>query len=518
MNPYERVNPVTEGINAFRAVDNIFRDRREEERAIEDRAYNRGRQEKSDAMAAESHGVTMATAKEQEKLRALADDERVLNGSTVKVKQWRLAQMNDPSTPPPSFDEKEMSTITRYLAANPTLSNDPSQLARQAQAGARLTKGLAEVAPHMLNDQRKAITAQDAPALFQDANVFLAQELNKGEDRYGNKDSRKELVAVYSDENNNLMWGVRVTPKDPSQASYEAPLTEMRSSDDAARVLATPAAAFAGYVQANADFAETAETAIASALARAGNKDALKDIQTQLNSEAAKVAVAKVAQAEEEHSPLTYEQKRQLFVGLMPKGHTYSTADLKRDAETMYPKPEKPEKKTLHKLEEGVGKGGAKRDVYVDDDGNRVIEGTAIYPKPDKEKGEKADAKGPTIRYVKVANAKRSDGTMGPGTMAFDMADPNHKKWFQQWVTSGNGAEVFPDQETTKDLATGDTVKSKVAPTQGAIGEGRVQSTRSAPDPKIAARIEELLVKKTDKGRIRKDLQAKGIDPATYGL
>lgn len=470
---YERVNPVTEAINAYSAVDNIFRRNREEQRAVETERLNRERQRKSDVMASETHGAQMKSFEEQEKLRSLQDDDRTLSGANAKVKQWRLAQMRDPSIPPPSFDEKEMATITRYLAVNPTLSNDPAQLSRQAQAGQRLTKSMEEVAPYITKGQKQAITAQDAPALFQDANTFLSQELNKGEDRYGNFDSRKELTTVYADENNNLLWGVRVTPKDPSQPSYETALTEMRSADGAARALATPAAAFGAYVQANADFAQTAEAAISSALARTGNKDAVKEIQTQLNSEASRIAIEKVNQVEKEQGVLTYEQKRQLFVGLMPKGHTFSTADLKRDAELLYPKPEKETKpRNLIKVEEPHPKDPNRyRERLVDQDNPQAgyadtePKGWQQKHKPSSGDSEGKGAKGgPTIRYVQADRVRHADGSIRPGVMAFDMSNPTHKAHFAEWVTKGLGTEVFPDQETTKDIVTGETTKSKVAP------------------------------------------------------
>lgn len=518
-NPFERINPVREAISTFRDVNDIFRQDRAEERAIEDRQINQQRQAIADQRADDTHRVAMETADEQKKQRGLADDNRILGGASLKVKQFEMNRMRDPFAPLPEFDESEQTVIKKYLAANPTLSNDPLKIKEQALASKRIMEALPKVAPQLINGERKALRAEQAPELFRDFNIFMAQELNKGVDQYGNTDSRREVVAVYSDEKNNLRWGEKVTPKDPSQPSYETIMNISRNDNDGAPAKATPILYFDQYMKANTDFANTAATFFASAQAKAGDKDVTKEIQTQLNNEAVKVAQEKVAAVEKDKGKLTYDQKRQLFMGLMPKGATISASDLKKYADEFYPKPEKHEKPDVKSA--GTGKPGEEQLVEIvkgDDGKTRAIplEGTVKKPKPEKEKGEgKQDKSGPTIRYIKSDDVLMTDGSRGPGVIPFDMSDPKARKNFVQWLSKG--VEVFPGQEQEKDLATGDTVKTKVAPNTGKKGQA-VAANIPKPDPKISARVKELVGKGIDKGRIRSDLQAKGLNPSIYGL
>lgn len=386
-NPFERINPVREAISTYRDVNDIFRQERADTRAEEDRQYNRQRQAIADQRADDTHRVAMESADEQRKQRQLADDDRILGSANMKVKQFEMNRMRDPYTTLPEFDDAEQTVIKKYLAANPTLSNDPLKLKEQALAGRRLNEELTKVAPQLINGDRKSLRYEQAPQLFQDANIFLAQELNKGADKYGNNDSRKELVAVYSDEKNNLRWGVKVTPKDPSQPSYETFITDMRNADDGEAAKATPILYFDQYMKANTDFANTAATFFASAQAKAGDKDVTKEIQTQLNNEAVKFAQKRVEEFEKANGKLTYDQQRRLFTEAMPRGVTLSASDQKKFAEELYPKPEKRQNPDVKSA--GTGKPGEEQlvEIVTGEDGRAraiPIKGTVKKPKPEK--------------------------------------------------------------------------------------------------------------------------------------
>lgn len=84
--------------------------------------------------------------------------------------------------------------------------------------------------------------------------------------------------------------------------------------------------------------------------------------------------------------------------------------------------------------------------------------------KPKEQKETDAVRSGPTIRYIKAGKVRKSDGTVGPGTMAFNMSDPAQRKMFSQWVTGGQGVEVFAGEAKTEDTETGAVTKTKTAP------------------------------------------------------
>lgn len=69
----------------------------------------------------------------------------------------------------------------------------------------------------------------------------------------------------------------------------------------------------------------------------------------------------------------------------------------------------------------------------------------------------------PSIKRISANNVRRTDGTIGPGIMSFDVSIPEDAAMFRQWVKSGRGVEVGMDSSATIDDM-GNKTSHKTAP------------------------------------------------------
>lgn len=114
----EYVNPVMEGIKTYRAVDDIFRARRQDERQIEKDTYDRNRQQQQDAMAAETHNLQTTATKEA--LRKIEEERLRTN---YKALQFKLNAIADGDLGPDAVDDNEYQLMEKDPALAPYIKD-----------------------------------------------------------------------------------------------------------------------------------------------------------------------------------------------------------------------------------------------------------------------------------------------------------------------------------------------------------------------------------------------------------
>jgi len=212
---FERVNPVTEGTNAYKAVNDIFRGDREEQRAIAETEYNRNRQARLDEMSAESHKAALeSNALAQETSRLQLDKSRKAD-EIAKAKELEFTIRKNPQG---WFKDLGLSDQEEVIAAtkgNPKFAFLHTPEMRRSQ----LAK-IRQIYAAMPNPEKPQF---DMPSLLDGLNHVFASQLDKGTDDRG-EPAKKEIVSFTMDPNDkSFIPELKVTRKDGS--SYIVPMT-----------------------------------------------------------------------------------------------------------------------------------------------------------------------------------------------------------------------------------------------------------------------------------------------------
>jgi len=212
---FERVNPVTESINAYKAVNDIFRGDREEQRAIAETEYNRNRQARLDEMSAESHkAVLESNALAQETSRLQLEKARKAD-EIAKAKELEFTIRKNPQG---WFNDLGLSDQEEVIAA--TKGNPKFAFLHTPEMRRQQLAKIQQIYAAMPNPNKPQF---DMPSLLDGLNHVFASQLDKGTDDRG-EPAKKEIASFTMDpRDKSFIPELKVTRKDGS--SYTAPMT-----------------------------------------------------------------------------------------------------------------------------------------------------------------------------------------------------------------------------------------------------------------------------------------------------
>ena len=212
---FERVNPVTEGINAYKAVNDIFRGNREEQRAIAETEYNRNRQARLDEMSAESHKAALeSNALAQETSRLQLEKARKAD-EIAKAKELELTIRKNPQG---WFNDLGLSDQEEVIAA--TKGNPKFAFLHTPEMRRQQLAKIQQIYAAMPNPNKPQF---DMPSLLDGLNHVFASQLDKGTDDRG-EPAKKEIASFTMDpRDKSFIPELKVTRKDGS--SYFVPMT-----------------------------------------------------------------------------------------------------------------------------------------------------------------------------------------------------------------------------------------------------------------------------------------------------
>ena len=212
---FERVNPVTESINAYKAVNDIFRGDREEQRAIAETEYNRNRQARLDEMSAESHkAVLESNALAQETSRLQLKKEK----DAAEANKWQAIKLMALRNPQGWYNDLDPSDTERIIAE--TKSDPKFAFLHTPEARRTQLAKIQQIYAAMPNPDKPQF---DMPSLLEGMNHVFASQLAKGTDDKG-EPAKKEIVSFTMDpRDKSFIPELKITRKDGS--SYTAPMT-----------------------------------------------------------------------------------------------------------------------------------------------------------------------------------------------------------------------------------------------------------------------------------------------------
>jgi len=212
---FERVNPVTEGINAYKAVNDIFRGDREEQRAIAETEYNRNRQARLDEMSAESHKAALeSNALAQETSRLQLKKEK----DAAEANKWQAIKLMALRNPQGWYNDLDPSDTERIIAE--TKSDPKFAFLHTPEARRTQLAKIQQIYAAMPNPDKPQF---DMPSLLEGMNHVFASQLAKGTDDKG-EPAKKEIVSFTMDpRDKSFIPELKITRKDGS--SYTAPMT-----------------------------------------------------------------------------------------------------------------------------------------------------------------------------------------------------------------------------------------------------------------------------------------------------
>ena len=461
---FERVNSVTEGTNAYKAVNDIFRGDREEQRAIAETEYNRNRQARLDDMSAESHKAALeSNALAQETSRLQLKKEK----DAAEENKWQAIKLMALRNPQGWYNDLDPSDSERIIAE--TKSDPKFAFLHTPEARRTQLAKIQQIYAAMPNPDKPQF---DMPSLLEGMNHVFASQLAKGTDDKG-EPAKKEIVSFTMDpRDKSFIPELKITRKDGS--SYTAPmtvdpLTGERSSapDSIVKKITIPQIAdYLGVAEGLINLADAKQVSL-------GDDEPLKAALAEIKGKKESKQLAGAVTAIDKAWDPTKSAKENTLTGLAAALETAPTPESAIKALEVVLKAKEEKETKLDWQDNVMGKDGKVYKVAYDSKGKEVKR-ERQYVKPEKgDSGDKPSKDGPTVRYIKASKVRRTDGTIGPGTMAFRMNDPNSKAMFEQWIKTGQGQEVWPDQETTKDIVTGDTTRTKVAPNSGTAAVSR---------------------------------------------
>lgn len=370
--PYEMVNPVREAISTYRDVNDIFRQDRAEQRAVEDREYNRGRQTTQDAMAKESHDLDIKT-----KNVALAEIEKKKLLDSLQAAKYKV----DNDLP---LDDSDFSALEKDTSLAPYLK-DMNKRAAYVKAAQDLHADIPDAIGMNGPPNKEAYQR-----VLNNLTVVAENRLTQ----YGSRPGRIVGITPAPGGKFFIEGEFERQTSDGKTEKYIAPLTKNQSSDPNDVVNAYTINEVLPKITDNADLLEKIGKVIDARRIAAGDDEPLKTALQTKKSKALAKALKESADGDE-----FSDKQLGIGVAVLDNGGT-----IKEAVDTMKSmKKEKKEKVNAQEVGTGTPGETVTVDLQYDSEGNPVavpIKGV----KPKKAK-EPKDTEGASERKAELKDA-----------------------------------------------------------------------------------------------------------------